>query len=211
MRNAYVVTVLSLALVAPRVVSAQVEVRATINIGRIEVAATAFVNRVLFEVDVQLDALRDWIDDENDRWYSGNVHRRRRPQQSRDWSRAAARWQDALLGNDAAPEDWNSYGDALYNDGRHRESIAAYQRAIQLGVEHPDVAALNVARAYAHLGNRKQALRWVERSHDLGGASPDGVRDDETFEKHRDDPAFSIIATSCLPQRLHPSSPTLPC
>ena len=211
MRNAYVVTVLSLALVAPRVVSAQVDVRATIHIGNIEVAATAFVNRVLFEVGVQLDALRDLRDDAYDLWYSGKVQRQRKPQQSRDRSRAAALWQQALLGNDTAPDDWNSYGDALYNDGRHRESIAAYQRAIQLGVDHPDVVALNVARAYAQLGNRKQALRWVERSLDLGGASRDGVRDDEAVENYRDLPAFSIIATSCPPPRLHPSSPTLPC
>jgi tetratricopeptide (TPR) repeat protein len=55
-----------------------------------------------------------------------------------------------------------SEGHDLFAAGRYKEAAASFERAMQLGVDRPHVAARKVARSYAQLGNRKQATRWLE-------------------------------------------------
>lgn len=171
MKNACVVAVLTLSLAAPRVVRAQVDARTTVNLVNLEVAASAFGKRVLFELGVSLDVMRG----------------------APDHSRSSEWWQQLLLDHDSVASHWNAYGEALYNDGRHRESIAAFQRAMQLGVEQPGEAAMNVARAYAHMGNRKQALRWVERALDLGGPTRASIRDEPAADVNVHARAVAVV------------------
>jgi tetratricopeptide (TPR) repeat protein len=57
-------------------------------------------------------------------------------------------------------EEWTSLAHEQYDAKRYREAIASFERALQLGADRPDVAALHIARAYAGLGNAKQAMRW---------------------------------------------------
>jgi tetratricopeptide (TPR) repeat protein len=60
------------------------------------------------------------------------------------------------------PDILISEGNALYDAGRYKEAAASFERAMQAGVARPHEAAWSVARSYAKLGNRKQALRWAE-------------------------------------------------
>ena len=60
------------------------------------------------------------------------------------------------------PDVLVSEGQSLYDAGRYKEAAASYERAMQLGVARPHEAAWQVARSYAKLGNRKQAMRWAE-------------------------------------------------
>ena len=53
-----------------------------------------------------------------------------------------------------------SEGRTLYEAGRYKEAAASFERALQAGVKKPHEAAWEVARAYAMLGNDKQARRW---------------------------------------------------
>ena len=169
MRHFYGIAVLFLSMSAPRITHAQASARSSVSLGSLEIAASALGKHVVFELGLSLEVVRE-------RWAV---------------SRTAEFWEDSLLGGtDSVASHWSAYGEALYRDGRHRESIAAFQRAMQLGVHQPGDAALSVARAYARLGNRKQALRWVERALDLGGISRDSIRDEREFEPYHDDPSF---------------------
>lgn len=87
---------------------------------------------------------------------------------------------------------WSSRGRALYDSSRYRESIASFERALQLRTGRPDDQAWNIARAYAHLGNRKQALRWLSHALEMGFSSRDAVRD-EAFDRYRDDEKYRDI------------------
>jgi tetratricopeptide (TPR) repeat protein len=89
--------------------------------------------------------------------------------------------------------DWNALADSLHDVGRHREAIAAYERAMQLGTADPARAAFNVARAYAHLENRRQALRWLEHAVMLGLADHELVRAEREFDRYRGDERFQEI------------------
>jgi tetratricopeptide (TPR) repeat protein len=89
------------------------------------------------------------------------------------WAGAAALWQDALLVNTTVPAHWYALGRALYNDGRDRECIAAFERAMQLDPEYRPEGAGYVARAYTHLGNVRQASRWGGDSARVGRQAGD--------------------------------------
>jgi tetratricopeptide (TPR) repeat protein len=67
---------------------------------------------------------------------------------------------DAQLPISPKPDNLLLEGHSLYDAGRYKEAAASFERAMQLGVARPHEAAREVARSYARLGNRKQALRW---------------------------------------------------
>jgi tetratricopeptide (TPR) repeat protein len=67
-----------------------------------------------------------------------------------------------FLSSSRPPDTLVAQGHALYDAGRYKEAAASFERAMQLGVARPHEAARNVARSYAKLGNRKQAVRWAE-------------------------------------------------
>jgi tetratricopeptide (TPR) repeat protein len=109
------------------------------------------------------------------------------------WREAADLYQGALAVRDGDPRRWWALGHALYNDRRHRESIAAYERALQLGAGDPAIGAWQIARAYALEGNGKQALRWLQHAMSAGLDDREAIRSDPAFGPYRDDPRFSEL------------------
>jgi tetratricopeptide (TPR) repeat protein len=95
--------------------------------------------------------------------------------------------------SDRGAERWNSLGRALYDSSRYRESIASFERALQLRAGRPDEQAWSIARAYAHLGNRKQALRWLTHALEMGFPRRDAIDDEAAFDQFRDDARFQDI------------------
>lgn len=98
--------------------------------------------------------------------------------------------QDALLSNENAPEDWYALGHALYAANRDREAIAAFERAMQFGSAHAHDAPWRIARAYARLGNRRQALRWAEHSISSGVITRHQMEAAPEFAAYRRDPKY---------------------
>jgi len=99
-----------------------------------------------------------------------------------------------------ASEQWIARGNELYASSRYRESIAAYERALQLRADGNADGAWNVARAYAQLGNRKQALRWLTHARQLGFRNELAIRNEPAFDKYRDDARFRelVIPSTCI-------------
>jgi tetratricopeptide (TPR) repeat protein len=109
------------------------------------------------------------------------------------WREAADLYQGGLAMESRAPQRWRALGDALFNTRRHREAIAAYERALQLGASEPAVGAWQIARAYALEGNGKQAVRWLEQAMQLGFSDRDAIRQEPAFDPYRDDARFSAL------------------
>jgi tetratricopeptide (TPR) repeat protein len=115
---------------------------------------------------------------------------------------AARRWNEAAqlyrlgLDDDRSPAHRWELAQALLNARRHREAIAAFEHALQLGVGEPAVGSWNIARAYLHDGNWKQALRWLGHAVDAGFDARDVTTREPLFEQFRGDPRFSALTDS---------------
>lgn len=96
---------------------------------------------------------------------------------------ATAQRDDGVLiaADDPSPQRWWRLGDALFNARRHREAIAAFERALQLGAGEQAEGAWRIARSYARSGNRKQARRWFERAVELGFDAREAIRQEPSF------------------------------
>ena len=102
---------------------------------------------------------------------------------------------DASAATAETPQEWYALGRAFYESNRYHESIAAYERSLQLRADaHPD-GAWHIARGYAQLGNRKQALRWLGHARQLGFRDDKAMRDEPAFRKYHDDPNFRALVT----------------
>ena len=119
--------------------------------------------------------------------HSISVLRARRAARDGDWNQAADLWRDALLIDDRSGKDWLALADVLLRAARHRDAAAAYQRAIQADARLTDVGTRGVARAYARMGNDRQAIRWLEQALRLG-TRPDQLWGDEAFTRYRNEP-----------------------
>ncbi|MFL5608198.1 MAG: TPR end-of-group domain-containing protein [Gemmatimonadaceae bacterium] len=95
--------------------------------------------------------------------------------------------------SDRMAEKWISLGRELYDSSRYRESIASFERALQLRAGRPDEQAWNIARAYAHLGNRKQALRWLAHALEMGFPHRGAIDDEAAFDPYRGDARYLDI------------------
>ena len=94
---------------------------------------------------------------------------------------------------------WVAFGRTLYDASRYRESVAAFERALQLRASNAPGSAWHIARGYARLGNRKQAVRWLRQARELGFLDDRATREEPAFDGIRDDPAFRAVvsASSC--------------
>lgn len=110
------------------------------------------------------------------------------------WLEASELWHWAVAADDRTPDHWWKLGVALFNASRHRESIAAYERALQLGAGDPATGAWQIARAYARRGDRTQALRWLEHATALGFDARAAVRQEPSFEEYLGDPRLARAA-----------------
>jgi Tfp pilus assembly protein PilF len=128
--------------------------------------------------------------------YVATVSRAKSALEARQWASAAALLRGALETNALVPGHWNEYGRALYNDGQYRESVAAFERAMQLGGASVATGSWNVARAYAQAGNGKQAYRWLARAFEEGFQPRELVREEPAFQRYRDLPRFRALADS---------------
>ncbi len=123
--------------------------------------------------------------------YANTVRRARLASQRGEWNDAADLWRDALLTDDRVAAHWLAMGDALLGAARNREAVAAYQRAIQLDARLTREGTTSVARAFARMGDDRQAVRWLELAL-RAGVSPDEVWSDDTFGVYRNDPRLHV-------------------
>jgi len=112
---------------------------------------------------------------------------RRARMEARDgaWNEAADLWQEALLLDDRSGADWLALGDVLLNAERNREAVAAYQRAIQLDGRLAGRGTRGAARAFARVGDDRQAIRWLELALNASQREREALLSDPDFDRYR--------------------------
>jgi pentatricopeptide repeat protein len=132
--------------------------------------------------------------------YELTVRRARIASRQGAWNEAAELWRDALLIDDREATHWIALGEVLSRAERYREAVAAYQRAIQLDARLLRDGTARVARAYAQMGNDRQAVRWLEQML-RQGVSPEAVWSEEVFERYRNEPRLRVLLKHQVDQR----------
>ena len=116
------------------------------------------------------------------------------------------RWADAIATNTDSPDEWYAVGRELYGARHYREAVAAFERGLTLRASGSSDEAWYIARAYAQLANRKQALRWLTHAQQLGFKDELAVGREPAFDKYRGDIRFRALVRptgcwACLPRR----------
>ena len=110
----------------------------------------------------------------------------------KQWSEASAHWGQVVEANPLVASYWNQLGIARYNNKDYRGAIQAYQRAMDLGFL-PAMLAYSIASCHGALGEKQQALEWVERSLALGFTRPQRMLRDENLQLLRADLRFKTL------------------
>ena len=85
--------------------------------------------------------------------------------------------------------DFYSQGMEAHNDGRYREAIPLFQKAIEAG-QREDAAAYNIACGYARLGETDQAFEWLRKAAAEGFDLSTYLKHDDDLQSLRRDPRF---------------------
>ncbi len=84
---------------------------------------------------------------------------------AKDWRAAAELWSRAAAANPTEGRYWSRLGNAHVELGDYRRAIPALAKAVELGYGAPENNAYNIAVAYGHLGDKEDALRWLEKAY----------------------------------------------
>ena len=112
---------------------------------------------------------------------------------AKEWKDAALLWQQVVDANPVNAGFWNQLADAFYQSKDYRKSISAYEKAVELRAGFPSNAAYNIACCYALLGEKENALRWLEKSFAMGFRDLEQARIDSDLQSLHGDPRFLRI------------------
>ncbi|HEX6181730.1 MAG TPA: tetratricopeptide repeat protein, partial [Chitinophagaceae bacterium] len=111
----------------------------------------------------------------------------------RNWGEAVAAWRQVTERNPVNGQYVASLGEALYFNGQYEKAIEAYKKQIDRKFGSIFIAAYNVACCYALIGNKDQALNWLEKSFALGFRSYTYAQNDSDLKSLHGDKRFIRI------------------
>jgi tetratricopeptide (TPR) repeat protein len=112
------------------------------------------------------------------------------------WPEAAEAWGKVAAMNPQLGRAWNNLARAHFQAGNYRKAIPAYAKMVELRSGYPFNAAYNVACCHARLGEKDQALEWLQKALDLGFRSLRQIREDDDLSSLRGDPRFQKMVAS---------------
>ncbi|MEP6635424.1 MAG: tetratricopeptide repeat protein [Acidobacteriota bacterium] len=112
---------------------------------------------------------------------------------AKEWKEAAALWQRVVAINPVNARFWSQLANSLYEAKDYRGAIPAYEKSMELGSGFPASAAYNIACCYALLGEKEQALKWLDKAFDMGFRNLEHSQSDTDLQSLHDDPRFTKI------------------
>ncbi|HEY0460371.1 MAG TPA: tetratricopeptide repeat protein [Pyrinomonadaceae bacterium] len=115
---------------------------------------------------------------------------------ARQWTEAAALWEKIVKINPVEARYWNQLGNAHYNGKNYAGAIKAYDKVLEIGGTPSSSAAYNIACNYALMGEKEQALKWLEKSLEMGFPDLAHVQSDTDLRSLRGDARFQKLVGS---------------
>ena len=115
---------------------------------------------------------------------------------AKQWTEAAALWEKIVKANPVEVRYWNQLGNAYYSGKNYANAIKAYEKVLEIGGTPSSYAAYNIACNYALLGEKEQALKWLEKALDSGFPDLMHVQSDTDLQGLRSDARFQKLVGS---------------
>ena len=137
---------------------------------------------------------------------------------AKEWDAAAALWEKVVKQNPVEGRFWNQLATVYYNQKNYARANENYKKVIELGGSSPASfyngnnpaivtsektgelfnssptgASYNIACSYALLGDKEQALKWLEKSIDMGFPDLSHVQTDTDLKTLHDDSRFKEL------------------
>jgi tetratricopeptide (TPR) repeat protein len=133
--------------------------------------------------------------------YQERVQKARASYAAKDCVQSAALYQNLAETNPRDGENWLRLARCRYHLKEYRTAIEAFRRANEIGFGRLQDNDLDIARAYAHVGEKENALEWLARAlNDHRFEFRPTLQEDQAFQGFRSDPRFRQLA-GLLPKR----------
>jgi tetratricopeptide (TPR) repeat protein len=110
------------------------------------------------------------------------------------WKDATRNWERVVAINPVNEEYWQQLAEGYYKSGGFAQAIQAFEKVLDLGGYcFPSEAAYSIARSFASLGNKEQAVKWLQDAFARGYRDLDKARNDPLFKTLHDDPRFMSL------------------
>src|SRR5215813_11682874 len=109
---------------------------------------------------------------------------------ARQWDEAVTLWDQVVRANPVQVSYWLSLAGAAYQAKNYRKAIPAYEKVIELRGGLPANAAYNIACCYALMGEKEQALQWLQKAFDMGFRNVANAQTDPNLQSLRDDARY---------------------
>jgi tetratricopeptide (TPR) repeat protein len=113
---------------------------------------------------------------------------------TQDWATASTIWERVIAANPTVPRYWDQLGRSRQLAKEYRKAIEALEVSLDLGAGYPFNAAYNIACSYGQLGEKEQALKWLEKAMNMGYRNLQVVRIDSDLKLLHGDPRFIKLA-----------------
>lgn len=125
--------------------------------------------------------------------FHDTVRRAEALSEAQQWQAAAMAWQEIVENNPVNGDYWVQLGLARYENQDFEGSIQAWHKVHDLGGVRPFLSAYNIACCYALLGDKIQAMQWVERAFDLRFNNLAAIQEDDDLNLLHDEPRFQEL------------------
>lgn len=125
--------------------------------------------------------------------FTGTLSKAEAASAARNWADAAPLWQQIVQTNPVNARFSFQLANALFQAKDYRDAIPAYEKALDLRAGFPSNMAYNIACAYALLGDKGNAIQWLERSFDMGFRNLEHAQVDSDLVSLHGDPQFQRI------------------
>lgn len=114
--------------------------------------------------------------------------------QNKNFKQAAEAFELLTKENPADGNNWLMLATALYELKQYRETIDAYQKSSDLGFFDAALSAYQIAKCYAFLGDKENALNYLEKALQFRYRNRTRIYNDAAFKFLQPEPRFRRLA-----------------
>jgi tetratricopeptide (TPR) repeat protein len=109
---------------------------------------------------------------------------------AKQWGQAANLWKRVVEMNPVVASYWAALGRAQYQAKEYKQAIAAYEKALDLRAGFPWLSAYRIACCHCLLGDKAQALSWLDKAFAMGFRNLEEARTNDDLKSLHSEPRF---------------------